>query len=147
MKDYLAKFSSTHLDGKEQKRRELSILMANLHVRSILMSALLLGVLFSGMMKVDISTFEPNGDYFEDSTITSSSMERYGLTNSTAFVHEYDIDHFNNNVQISRVLFEARPLFPSWAKRPLKDHSWAACWRGSDLQRVDRGHTLRGVRR
>ena len=39
MKDYLAKFSSTHLDGKEQRRRELSILMANLHVRSILMSA------------------------------------------------------------------------------------------------------------
>ena len=83
MKDYLAKFSSTHLDGKEQRRRELSILMANLHVRSILMSALLLGVLFSGMMKIDISTFEPN-------QTQQNVIFDYGNNNSTSFVEILD---------------------------------------------------------
>ncbi len=79
MEDYLAKFSSTHLDGKEQKRRELSILMANLHVRSILMSALLLGVLFSGV------TIEKSQLNYQDSNKKKQVLD-YGYNNTTTYI-------------------------------------------------------------
>ena len=79
MKDYLAKFSSTHLDGKEQRRRELSILMANLHVRSILMSALLVCVLFSGV------TIEKSQLNYQDSNKKKQVFD-YGYNNTTTYI-------------------------------------------------------------